>query len=162
VIATYRRSRPAASPADILIAVQSAGFAANGSVTIAERKVVQQAAPAFAYIFNYPLETVMPGAKRSLGPMHALEIPFKFNNVDVEMGGSVFAGNRPERYAAGRAMSEMWASFARSGTPSAKGQPHWPAYTLDLRPTMIIDAACQVENDPYGEERRFWQARIKA
>jgi para-nitrobenzyl esterase len=162
VIATYRRSRPAASPADILIAVQSAGFAGNGSVTIAERKVAQQAAPAFAYIFNYPLETTIPGAKRPLGPMHALEIPFKFNNVDVPMRGSVLAGKRPERHAAGLAMSEMWATFARTGTPGAAGQPDWPAYTLDRRPTMIIDAACRVENDPYGEERRFWQARTKA
>lgn len=161
VIATYQRSRPQASPADILIAVQSAGFAGNGSITIAERKVAQQAAPAFAYIFNYPLETVMPGAKRPLGPMHALEIPFKFDNVDVPMRGSVLAGKRPERYAAGRAMSEMWATFARTGAPNATGQPHWPAYTLDRRATMIIDAACRVEDDPYGEERRFWQARAK-
>jgi para-nitrobenzyl esterase len=142
--------------------VQSAGFAANGSVTIAERKVAQQAAPSFAYIFNYPLETVMPGAKRPLGPMHALEIAFKFNNVDVPMGGSVFAGQRPERHTAGRAMSEMWATFARTGTPGAAGQPAWPAYTLDRRSTMMIDAACRVENDPYSEERRFWQARAKA
>lgn len=161
VIATYHRSRPQASPADILIAVQSAGFAANGSVFIAERKAAQQAAPAFAYIFNYPLETVLPGAKRPLGPMHALEIPFKFNNVDVPMRGSVFAGKRPERHKAGRAMSEMWATFARTGIPGAAGQPHWPAYSLDRRPTMIIDDVCRVEDDPYGEERRFWQARGK-
>jgi para-nitrobenzyl esterase len=161
VIATYQRSRPHASPADILIAVQSAGFAANGSVTIAERKVAQQAAPAFAYIFNYPLETVMPGAKRPLGPMHALEIPFKFNNIDMQMRGAVLAGKRPERYAAGRAMSEMWATFARTGAPGAAGQPHWPAYNLGRRPTMIIDAACRVADDPYGQERRFWQTRAK-
>lgn len=162
VIGTYRRSRPQASPADILIAVQSAGFAGNGSVTIAERKVAQHAAPAFAYVFNYPLETVMPGARRALGPMHALEIPFKFNNVDVPMRGSVLAGKRPERHAAGRAMSEMWATFARTGTPAAKGQPRWPAYTLERRSTMIIDSTCRVEDDPYGDERRFWQARAKA
>ena len=27
-------------------------------------------------------------------------------------------------------MSEMWATFARTGHPGAKGQPVWPAYTL--------------------------------
>jgi para-nitrobenzyl esterase len=162
VIATYRRSRPAASPADILIAVQSARFAGNGSITIAERKAVEQSAPAFAYIFDYPLETTMPGANRPLGPMHALEIPFKFNNVDAKIHGSVLAGKRSERYVTGHAMSEMWATFARTGTPGAVGQPHWPAYTLDRRQTMIIDAACQVEDDPYGEERLFWQTRVNA
>jgi para-nitrobenzyl esterase len=160
-IATYRRSRPAASPADLLIAIQSAMFAGNGSVTIAERKAAQGGAPAFSYVFDYPLETVMPGAKRPLGPMHALDIAFKFDNVDVPMRGSVFAGARPERHVAGRAMSAMWASFARTGRPAAPGAPPWPAYDLERRATMFIDATCRVVDDPWSTERRFWQSRVR-
>jgi len=159
IITVYMRSRPSASPADILIAVLSAGFAGNGSIAIAERKAEQHGQPVYAYVFDYPLEVTMPGARRPLGPMHALDIPFKFDNVDVAMRGSVLAGARPERHAASRAMSEMWSTFARTGVPGAAGQPRWPRYTLDRRETMMIDAECRVVTDPFEEERTFWATR---
>jgi para-nitrobenzyl esterase len=52
----------------------------------------------------------------------------------------------------------MWATFARTGHPSAKGQPAWPAYTTETRATMMIDAQCRVVDDPWGEERRLWRS----
>jgi para-nitrobenzyl esterase len=55
-------------------------------------------------------------------------------------------------------MSEMWATFARTGAPGAKGQPAWPAYTPEVRATMMIDAECRVVDDPWGEERRLWRS----
>jgi para-nitrobenzyl esterase len=55
-------------------------------------------------------------------------------------------------------MSEMWATFARTGHPVAKGQPSWPAYTLQERATMMIDAQCKVEEDPFGQERALWDS----
>jgi para-nitrobenzyl esterase len=160
-IEVYRGSRPNASPADIYIAIRSARFAGTGSIIIAERKFAQHAAPIYAYTFTYQLERTIPGTTHPLGAMHALEIPFKFYNVEnvSANGGPNFAGDRPERYAAGRNMSSMWANFARAGKPSAAGQPAWPAYNLDKRPTMMIDAKCTVVNDPTGPERRFWEAR---
>ena len=56
-----------------------------------------------------------------------------------------------------RNMSAMWASFARTGVPSAPGQPVWKSYSLERRETMLIDAQCRLVSDPEGEERRFWQ-----
>jgi para-nitrobenzyl esterase len=92
--------------------------------------------------------------------MHALEIPFKFNNPDAfTPGQSPFAGNRPERYQAAGNMSTLWANFARSGVPSLPGGPEWPAYDLERRATMMIDAKCQVVDDPTGPEREFWESR---
>ena len=160
-IDVYRASRPNASPADIYIAIRSARFAGTGSITIAERKAHQGGAPIYAYVFTYGLEWAMPGTTHPLGAMHALEIPFKFANVDnVSLnGGPNFAGARPERFAAGRNMSAMWASFARHAVPTAPGQPDWPAYDLNKRATMMIDAQCRVVDDPTGPERRFWEAR---
>lgn len=161
VIEVYRTSRPAASPADIYIAIRSARFAGTGSITIAERKARQGGARMYAYVFTYGLEWAMPGTTHSLGAMHALEIPFKFDNLDNSStnGGPNFAGARPERFAAGRNMSAMWANFARHAVPSAPGQPSWPAYDLEKRSTMMIDANCTVVNDPTGPERSFWEAR---
>jgi para-nitrobenzyl esterase len=54
-------------------------------------------------------------------------------------------------------MSRAWASFARSSNPSHDEIPNWPAYTLEARATMFLDAECKVVNDPYREERLLWQ-----
>jgi para-nitrobenzyl esterase len=53
----------------------------------------------------------------------------------------------------------MWANFARTGRPSAPGQPAWPAYDLKTRQTMVLDVACSVVPDRFGAERRVW-ARV--
>jgi para-nitrobenzyl esterase len=55
-------------------------------------------------------------------------------------------------------MSEMWSTFARTGHPAAKGQPHWPAYDTEKRATMEINAQCKVVDDPYALERKLWES----
>ena len=93
-----------------------------------------------------------------MGAMHALDIPFKFNNMDSELPGhGVVAGHRQERYRVGRTMSRMWASFAKAGIPSKAEEFSWPAYDLESRATMIIDVDCHVEFDRHRTERLFWE-----
>lgn len=55
-----------------------------------------------------------------------------------------------------RNMSRAWATFAAQGDPSHDEIPAWPAYTLDRRSTMFLDAQCRVVEDPYREERLIW------
>jgi para-nitrobenzyl esterase len=90
-----------------------------------------------------------------------LEIPYKFYNIQPREGSNAGTGmmaiTRPESKKAARNMSEMWSTFARTGRPAAKGQPAWPAYTLEKRATMEINALCRVVDDPYGVERRMWE-----
>jgi len=158
-LATYKASRPEASPADLYCAIRTSRFDGTGSTVIAERKSAQGGAPAFQYIFSYRLEAKLPGTDRPIGAMHALDIPFKFNNVSNMSvnGGPNMAGARPERIKAGRNMSEMWTTFARTGRPAAQGQPTWPAYTLEARDTMVIDSECKVVSDPWPLERKLWE-----
>ena len=47
VFETYRKSRPGASPSDLYIAITTARMIGIGAMTIAERKSVQRAAPAY-------------------------------------------------------------------------------------------------------------------
>jgi len=54
-------------------------------------------------------------------------------------------------------MSGVWASFARNGVPEHPSIPHWPAYRVAERATLILDTICRVENDPRGETRALWQ-----
>jgi para-nitrobenzyl esterase len=155
VLDVYRKSRPQASPTDLYIAITTAIWLGTNVVLLAERKVAQNGAPVFMYTFAY--ESEVPVAKTINYPMkspHAMEIAFKFNHPQ----NSSNTGNKPERFQAARNMSQAWATFARTGNPGFGGIPRWPAYTPDTRATMILDAECHVENDPFSAERRLWKA----
>lgn len=156
VIETYRSDRPGAQPSDIWLAAQSARIMGLGSIAIAERKTAQGAAPAYYYNLAYRSNLKAPGGSgREVGAMHAIDIPLVFDNAAQP---TTLAGSRPDRIEAARNMSELWATFARTGRPAARGQPAWPAYDLNVRAAMVIDAECSVVDDRFGAERRFWES----
>ncbi len=154
ILEVYRDSRPGASPADLYIAITTAQWMWMNALTLAERKLDLQAAPVFMYIFAYESqEPVLPGVPYPSGAAHAAEIPFKFNHP----GGSLSSDGNPARAQAVRNMSRAWASFARNSDPSHDEIPLWPAYTLEERATMFLDAQCRVIKDPYRRERLLWK-----
>jgi para-nitrobenzyl esterase len=170
ILSVYRRSRPGATPSQLYIAIAGSGTAL-GEITIAERKCAQHGAAAYMYVFVHPSNFIVPGTNYPIGAGHSLEIPYKFDNIHAEvapnskapgpyehlLGMETVYGTDPERDKTAHTMSEMWATFARTGHPGAKGQPNWPAYTPEVRATMMIDATCRVVNDPWGEERKLWR-----
>jgi para-nitrobenzyl esterase len=97
----------------------------------AERIVRDEAAlgePAYLYFFDndYP-------AARALGlhAFHASEIPFVFGRIGP---GAPALAHWPRAQGAAEealsnAMIAYWVSFARSGVPTAPGQPDWPTFT---------------------------------
>jgi para-nitrobenzyl esterase len=153
VIEVYRKNRPGASPSDLYIAITTAQWMGRNAITMAERKVALHAAAVYMYQFAYESEVpVSPTVSYPQKAAHAMEMAFKFNHPD----NNPDAGKRPERYKAARNMSRAWATFARTGDPSHDEIPQWPAYTLEQRATMILDAECKVVNDPNREERLVW------
>lgn len=162
VLATYRKSRPDVSPADLYIAITTARAMWLGSIEIAEKKYEQKSAPVYMYMFTHESNLVVPGTNHRLGAAHATEIWYKVNNVDLESpkdpSRPSLIGTDPDREKTALNMSEMWATFAKTGRPSAKGQSPWPAYTLPRRATMMIDAQCKVEDDPFGQEHVMWDS----
>ena len=162
IISMYRKAMPGASAPDILVAVSSMAMMGLGSVEIAERKARQNGAPAYLYNFGYKSEVKIPGTDYALGTPHAMDIRFKFYNEDLPRDESQpesgFGGNRPERFTASRNMAEFWTSFARTGKPSAAEAPDWPAYNLHDRPTMRIDAKCEVIHNRYSIELDMWNS----
>src|SRR5579875_263672 len=149
LLAAYRRAYPQASPRDLLISIMSDRMMRMHSITLAERKHAQGAAPAFMYLFTW--ET--PVLNGRLKSCHALEIPFVFDNL---ARARRFIGDGPECAALAERMSETWLAFARDGVPAYRNLPAWPAYDPQARATMIFDQTCRVENDPGGELRRVW------
>jgi para-nitrobenzyl esterase len=150
IIATFRASRPTATPAQLYFAITTSPIWRD-AVKIAEAKAAQRRAPVFMYQLAYPDPTVVPGTDFPLGSPHASDIPMKFATV----GADELAGKR----ATARHMSALWAGFARYGHPTAREVPRWPAYTPKTRATMWIDAHCKIVNDPDRQERLFWKNR---
>jgi para-nitrobenzyl esterase len=158
VLAAYRKGRPDASPSEIAVAIESAGFAGAGSIAIAERKVAQGRAPVFMYMMTDHINATVPGTNYPIGAMHAMDIRLKFDNVAITESRqpSLTPEERAEHEMAAKNMSHLWATFARTSQPAAPGQPAWPAYDLNRRATMMIAARCHVADDPYPAEREVW------
>ncbi|RIV17989.1 carboxylesterase/lipase family protein [Fibrisoma montanum] len=163
IVDTYRRANPNASAPALFVAISSITMMGLGSVDIAEKKTKQGGAPAYLYNFGYKSEKTIPGTDYAMGTPHAMDISFKFNNELPPRDGSApkesfFGGNRPERFTASRHFAELWTTFARTGMPAAKDVPAWPAYTLKTRPTMRIDAQCEVIDNRFSQELALWRS----
>ena len=76
--AAAKKAFPNDNPSYLYTDIVSKTFAFTGSVTLAERKAAQHAAPVFMYIRNWgaPLENGL------LRAPHTMEIPFAFDNVE--------------------------------------------------------------------------------
>lgn len=148
IIAVYRKSRPSATPWDLLIGIQSE-WARRSSILLAERKAAAGGAPVFMYLVTYQSDFL--GGLFKAG--HGIEIAYVFDVVD----DVPYAGARSDRYDFTAAMSDAWIAFARSGNPSHPGIPKWEPYTVKGRATMLFDVPSRLVNDPFREELKAWE-----
>ncbi len=148
LIGTYRRTRPRATPTEIIVAIATDRMR-MGAIRVAERKAAGSPAPVYMYLFTW--ESPFMGG--ILKCPHTMEMPFVFNNVEPAIG---ILGNSPERIPLAAKVSGAWLAFARSGNPNHQGLPGWPTYNKEERATMVFGSECKVENDPRGEERQAW------
>lgn len=81
-------------------------------------KADQGGAPVYAYVFTKQIGDA--------GVYHTAEIPYIFNNLK-------------EVSPLADTMTELWSSFAWTGTPSAAGVPEWKPYTRQNGNTMLLD-----------------------
>jgi para-nitrobenzyl esterase len=153
VLGVYRRTRPDATPWDLLVGIGSEATRLS-SIQLAERKLAGGAAPVFMYLFAWESDHLGGLFKAA----HAMEVPFVFDHPDV----APMTGSRPDRRELAAAMSGAWAAFARTGDPNHGGLPDWPAYDTEARATMVFDAPCRTEDDPRREERLAWSAPAMA
>jgi para-nitrobenzyl esterase len=103
----------------------------------------QHAGPTYCYSFTWQ-------AAGAVGACHAADLPFTFGTLDRE-GWSEWVGEG-DAEALSASMREAWASFARTGSPAAKGLPSWPAYD-GARLTMGLGRTVEVLQDPLADAR---------
>lgn len=106
------------------------------------RIIAGRGRPVFTYRFGYVpeyLRAKLPGA------LHASELPFIFDTVDVRHGPATSPADR----AAAKLAHGYWVGFAKSGIPSAPGGGRWSPYGAATDNVMIFDAAgAHEESDP--------------
>lgn len=147
LIALYRKGRPNAGNTELGTIIGSDNTMRVGVMAEAERKAEQGTATVYMYYFRWQ----SPVQEGKLRAFHTLDIPFAFNHVDV---CASMTGARQDRYALATRISTAFANFARSGDPNNHALPHWPAFDLKQRATMVFNDECAVMDDPYGDERR--------
>jgi para-nitrobenzyl esterase len=149
VLDLYGSLYPGLNPAERLIAITTDSNFRFRSLVLAQRRAAKARGPVWMYSFEW--ETPVQGGK--LKAPHALDVPFTFNTLDLTNA----TGNSAEAQVLSDAMSSVWASFARTGTPRHASIPDWPVYDRQTQATLILDKTCRIENDPRGEGRRLWQ-----
>ena len=146
LIAVYQKDRPGASPSDIYFAITTDRMMRMNAITQAERKVAQGAAAVYMYIFAWQTP-ILGGRLRS---PHGIELSFVFDNTDKTTS---LNGNGADLAPLADKVSSAWAAFARTGNPNVSALPHWPAYDMQSRATMVFNDECKLENDPGKDER---------
>ncbi|ASG20363.1 carboxylesterase/lipase family protein [Nitrospirillum viridazoti] len=153
ILATYRQTRPNATPVEQGIAIETALSMGAGTATLADRKAAQSA-PVYRYRNDFQSNIPIKGTDWTLRAGHAIDISITFLNTEMPD----LQGDGPGLVETAKAVSGYFTSFARSGVPSAAGQPAWPRYDTKDRAVMLLNSQCQVAMDPDGQEREMWQA----
>jgi para-nitrobenzyl esterase len=148
VIGVYKKTRPEATPWDLLIAITTEDRR-RGCIQLVERKMAVGKAPNYMYLFTWQSDYKDYLYKAC----HTMEIPFVFDNV----GNVLLTGSRFDRFELAENISAAWSAFARTGNPSHPGISKWEPYSINKRATMIFDIPCRLESDPYREELDAWE-----
>jgi para-nitrobenzyl esterase len=141
LVAALRVAYPHYDQTHLAAAVGTTTGMWKGSVTLAERKAAQKAAPVWMYMLTW--ET--PVSRGRLRCPHALEIPLVFDNVEKARN---FVGRGEEPQAVADQMSAAWLAFARTGDPG------WKPYDVKTRTTKIFDLESKVVDDPLSDVRK--------
>jgi para-nitrobenzyl esterase len=147
VIEKYMTWFPGISPSDLFFLATTAARSWRAAIVEDELRA-QAGTPAFAYQIDWP----SPDDKRRA--QHTIDIPLAFDNTDKD---GAITGNGDGARAMAAIMSEAFIAFAKTGNPNNKVLPEWKPYTLPNRETMVFDLPPRLENDPRGEQRRFFE-----
>jgi para-nitrobenzyl esterase len=118
------------------------------SIVVADRHA--RFAPVHAYRFD-----TAPRLLHMLGldATHGIDLFALFDQTGTALGRTVTAfGGRVSFAQAGDRMRRHWLDFATTGSVSAG----WPAYSAELRTTLIIDSEDRIEVDPRRTRRLAW------
>jgi para-nitrobenzyl esterase len=153
IVSAARDYMPHATPSQLFWHLTSFVSFNEGALWEAQLKAEQGGAKAYHWMLTWccPLD----GGKWGAG--HGMETPFVFDNA-AQLSAVVGPASEETARLTDQ-MADAWIAFARTGNPDHPAIPHWPAYDLKKRPTMLFDVEPKVIDDWQGGARRlFMQA----
>jgi para-nitrobenzyl esterase len=145
--AVYRRSRPGLADWQVTLDIASDLTFRAGAIRMAELQS-RYNKNVYMYLFE------RPSANAELGAPHGSESPFLWGNLKGRNLGNLDDPTvRAEIHSLSTAIQEYWTSFARTGIPTATGQPAWPRYDVQTRQTLVFNKTVAVATDPLAAER---------
>ncbi|EKT4482696.1 carboxylesterase/lipase family protein [Pseudomonas putida] len=121
------------------------------TVRLAEARA-KTGSPVFCYRFDLAPEN---GPFKGLC-VHTSELPLVFGNVHLPTAAAT-GPVEPAAHRMSSTMHGMWVEFiSGKGELTAEGIA-WPAYSMDLRKTMIFADQARVVEDPSSAERQLWK-----
>ena len=143
----YRDAFPAATAEQLYVQVQTDWLFRMPALRLAE---AQAAGGGRAYLYELAWE--VPGAGGALGACHGLDLPLLFGTFGASLGPLLFGPEPAESaYAAAAQLRKTWTTFA------ATGDPGWPAYDPEHRPTQVFGEVTTVAAYPENQSRLLWQ-----
>lgn len=147
VIAAYRAMHPDWTPDEVLIRATTAGRSWRAAVIQAEERA-KAGVPAWVYQMDFPgrLQNGREGA------FHGVDVRPVFDTLEPGPDGRISDAARR----VSDQISGAFAALAARGDPNHPGIASWRPYELTDRATLIFDSETRMENDPRGDERRFF------
>jgi para-nitrobenzyl esterase len=103
-----------------------------------------------AYVYRLDL----PGKGRFAG--------LAFHSYDLRFVWDFFGKETPSaaQQKLANSMHAAWIAFIQGHPPTGPGLAAWPRYTLDERPTMILDQITRVDRNPNATEFKLWDGLL--
>ncbi len=164
----FLKAYPAGSDAEAIesaAALASDSFISYGTWKWLEVHRATSGQKVYRYLFDrdIPIEAgrTQNGATvtaKDIGARHAGEIEYVFGALD-SVAGVTWA---PEDRTLSNAMIDYWSSFAKTGTPTAAGQPAWPAFDKPGAPVMLLGDTIRVAPEAHRDRYEAFDAYVKA
>lgn len=104
--------------------------------------------PGRTYHYQVDHTSSVPG----LGAIHGIDVALLFRAGTAK----TLLDEEASTLEVSRAMIEAWASFAKTGKPTATLMPSWAPYEAKTRQTMVFDTPLRVEPDESISVRQIW------
>lgn len=146
----YERFAPGSAPRQKLTYALTDTMFRNSMVRIFDA-AVEAGSPCWSWLCTW--ETAFADMRAT----HAIELQFMWgwgDNLELPATAAFMGTSAPTDL--GRIMREYWVNFARTGSPSADGQPEWTPYNTTDRPVLLLDAKCRMEDNFDDEIRELW------
>jgi len=143
----YERFAPGSTPRQKLVYALTDTMFRNSMV-----RILDAAAESGGDCWSWMCTWESSGPEGALRATHSMDLFFFWGWT--ELGPTLAGDDAPGDL--GAAMRAYWANFARTGRPTAEGEPEWPTHRTSDRPVLLLEAERRIEHALDDEVRALW------